>query len=89
MLNNMPVGQVNAHLPKDEFVMRVGVPHRSGSLAFHAFEKDYPVIVSAAAFWLNDKQRFHMPDVTSRNRCDVLEITATTGHEVAKSTASC
>jgi hypothetical protein len=27
--------------------------------------------------------------VTFRNRCDVLEITATTGHEVAKSTVSC
>ena len=27
--------------------------------------------------------------VTFRNRCDVLEITATTGREVAKSTASC
>ena len=27
--------------------------------------------------------------VTFRNRCDVLEITATTGREVAKSTSSC
>jgi hypothetical protein len=25
MRNNMPVGQVNAHLPKNEFVMRVDV----------------------------------------------------------------
>jgi hypothetical protein len=70
MLNNMPAGQVNAHLPKDEFVMRVGVPHRSGSLAFHAFEKEYPVMVSAAAFWLNDKQRFHMPEATDLTESD-------------------
>jgi hypothetical protein len=27
--------------------------------------------------------------VTCRSRCDVLEITATTGREVAKSTSSC
>jgi hypothetical protein len=27
--------------------------------------------------------------VTFRNRCDVLQITATTGREVAKSTSSC
>jgi len=69
MHNNMPVGQVNAHL-SEEFIMRIGVPHRSGSLAYHAFEKDYKVMVSAAAFWLADKQKFHMPEATDLTETD-------------------
>jgi len=56
-MNNMPVGQVNARL-HDDFIMRVGVPHRSGSLATHAFFKQYPVMVSAAAFFDRKKQQF-------------------------------
>lgn len=69
MQTNMPAGQVNAHLSKN-FEMRVGVPHRSGSLAFQAFESDYKVMVSAAAFWLADKQKFHMPEATDLTETD-------------------
>lgn len=50
--------------------MRVGVPNRSGSLAFHAFQQDYPVMVSAAAFWPSDIQRFHMPKATNLTETD-------------------
>lgn len=69
MNNNMPVGQVNATLP-DEFVMRVGVPHSSGRLAFHAFESGYPCMVSSSAFWNRAKQRFHMPEYTDLSETD-------------------
>lgn len=69
-MNNMPVGQVNAHLHENEFVMRVGVPHSGGSLAFHAFEKNYAVMVSAAAFWNREKQKFHMPAATDLSETD-------------------
>jgi hypothetical protein len=69
-MNNMPVGQVNAHLQDDGFVMRVGVPHSSGSLAFHAFEKYYAVMVSAAAFWNRKTHRFQMPAATDLSETD-------------------
>lgn len=69
MTNNMPVGQVNAFLQK-EFIMRVGVPHSGGKLALHAFNKDYPVMVSAAAFWNRQKKRFHMPEFTDLSETD-------------------
>lgn len=69
MHNNMPVGQVNAHLSKN-FVMRVGIPHTSGSLPFHAFDKDYPCMVSSAAFWDSRKQKFHVPEYTDLTETD-------------------
>lgn len=31
--------------------VRVGIPHRGGALAFHAFNRNYPAMVSASAFW--------------------------------------
>jgi len=49
-MSNMPSGQFNAHL-SDELVMRVGLPQRSGKLAFHAFNEGYAALVSANAFW--------------------------------------
>ncbi len=52
----LPMGQVNAQLG-DELMVRVGVPHKSGSLAFHAFNQDYPVMVSASAFWNASRQQ--------------------------------
>lgn len=35
-IGEIPNEQVNAHLP-DELQMRVGIPHRGGQLAIHAF----------------------------------------------------
>lgn len=54
-------GLVNAHLP-DEMVMRVGIPHRSGRLAFHAFQEGYPVMVSSSAFWDGKSGQFKVPE---------------------------
>lgn len=66
----MPVQQLNAFL-NDELVMRVGIPHRGGKLAFHAFNQDYPVMVSANAFWDLDKGCFRIPDATDLSEMDV------------------
>lgn len=46
----MPNLQTNANV-SGEFVMRVGIPHTSGKLAFHAFKEGYAAMVSAGAFW--------------------------------------
>lgn len=54
-------GLRNAHLP-DEMVMRVGIPHRSGRLAFHAFQEGYPAMVSASAFWDAKTREFKVPE---------------------------
>jgi hypothetical protein len=69
IMHNMPVGQVNATLTKD-FIMRVGVPHSGGKLAFHAFDSDYPVMVSGSAFWDRQRQKFRMPEATDLSECD-------------------
>jgi hypothetical protein len=69
MQNNLPVGQLNARLD-EPFVMRVGVPHASGSLVFHAFESDFPCMVSGSAFWDRKNQRFRMPESTDLSECD-------------------
>lgn len=69
MHKNMPVGQVNATL-QDEFVMRIGVPHKSGSLAFHAFDNSYPCMLSASAFWNREKLCFQMPEYTDVSETD-------------------
>lgn len=67
----LPMGLNNApyELP-DTFRMRVGVPHRSGKLAFHAFEREYPVMVSANAFWDREKREFKIPDATDLQMTD-------------------
>ncbi|WP_262389454.1 hypothetical protein [Cupriavidus campinensis] len=65
----MPVGQVNAVLD-DELVMRIGIPHRGGRLAFHAFEQGYPAMVSANAFWNSTKREFVMPAATDLTEMD-------------------
>jgi len=59
-MSSMPSGQFNAHLP-DELVMRVGLPQRSGKLAFHAFNEGYAALVSANAFWNPRSQQFVVP----------------------------
>lgn len=66
----LPVYQLNAVLPEEQ-VMRVGVPHRGGKLAFHAFERSYPVTVSANAFWNPKALCFKKPWATDLDECDV------------------
>lgn len=66
----LPVGMKNAHLP-EEMVMRVGVPHRSGRLAFHAFREGFAVMVSAAAFWDGSKGQFKVPQATDLTELDL------------------
>lgn len=56
----MPACQVNAAL-SDELVMRIGIPHRGGYLASHAFQHEYPAMVSASAFWQGRAGRFVIP----------------------------
>jgi len=68
----MPVGQTNAAFqPAAGLMMRVGVPHRSGRLAFHAFSCEYPVMVSASAFWDRASRSFKVPRATDLEECDV------------------
>lgn len=62
-MSNMPSGQFNAHL-SDELVMRVGLPQRSGKLAFHAFNEGYAALVSANAFWNPRSQQFVVPEAS-------------------------
>ncbi|WP_321935495.1 hypothetical protein [Paraburkholderia sp. J8-2] len=59
----LPENQINAHLG-DEPIMRVGVPQRSGALALNATLKQYPVMVSANAYWDPKKQCFNIPEHT-------------------------
>lgn len=56
----VPYNQVNANLP-DEMQMRVGIPHRGGKLAAHAFNEGYPTMVSANAFFNPKTGRFDVP----------------------------
>lgn len=66
---NMPIGQVNALLD-DTLQMRVGIPHRGGKLAVHAFDQDWPAMVSANAFWNAEKQCFKFPEYTDLSELD-------------------
>lgn len=66
----LPAGQHNAVLDT-ELIMRVGIPHRGGKLAFHAFNEDYPVMVSANAFWDGGKGAFRVPEATDLSEMDV------------------
>lgn len=65
----LPRDQLNAHLA-DEMVMRVGIPHTGGRLAFHAFNEEFPAMVSANAFWRPGSQSFQMPDATNLTEID-------------------
>jgi hypothetical protein len=65
----MPMLQTNAHV-SGEFVMRVGIPHTSGKLAFHAFNNDYAAMVSAGAFWNAKQGKFRIPDATDLTELD-------------------
>lgn len=67
---SLPMRQSNARVESD-LIMRVGIPHTGGKLAFNAFNRDYPVMVSAAAFWNGRKGVFRVPLATDLEECDV------------------
>ncbi|WP_324777644.1 hypothetical protein [Ralstonia pickettii] len=67
--SRMPRDQANAHL-EPGLVTRVGIPHRSGKLAFHAFNEGYPVMVSANAFWDAKSSQFAFPSATDLTELD-------------------
>ena len=69
MINELPVRQKNANLSSN-FVMRVGIPHSGGRLAMHAFNEDFPAMVSASAFWDKTKREFRMPEATNLSELD-------------------
>lgn len=67
---NLPMNQVNAHTENNDLAMRVGVPHKGGKLAFHAFNEGYKVMVSASAFWSADKREFVVPQASDLYETD-------------------
>lgn len=69
-IGGMPINQVNAFLPK-ELTMRVGIPHRGGRLAVHAFNNDFPAMVSANAFFDNKIGAFKIPEYTDLDMLDL------------------
>lgn len=69
-LFGMPVGQLNANLA-DDMTMRIGLPHKGGSLAFHAFNEGYPVMVSASAFWNTATSSFQIPEASNLHELDL------------------
>lgn len=62
-------GQRNARLT-DDLLVRTGIPHRSGKLAFHAFDQGYATMVSAQAFWNAKQRRFAVPQATDLSETD-------------------
>lgn len=67
----MPIEQRNAWLESPrQFLMRVGIPHRGGRLAFHAFREGYAAMVSANAFWDRKTERFSFPSATDLSEVD-------------------
>jgi hypothetical protein len=66
----MPRLVMNAPFEADGFKMRVGIPHRGGSLAFSAFEQGYPAMVSASAFWNARTKSFTIPRYTNLDELD-------------------
>lgn len=65
----MPVQQKNAHVD-DGLIVRVGIPHSGGRLAFHAFNEGYPAMVSASAFWNRKTGQFRIPRATDLTEID-------------------
>jgi hypothetical protein len=49
-------------------IIRVGLPHRGGKLAFHAFHRSYAAMVSANAFW--NGIQFCPPDASDIQELD-------------------
>ncbi|MEW6343010.1 MAG: hypothetical protein AB1704_20305 [Pseudomonadota bacterium] len=69
-VGEVPVNQISAHLP-DAMQMRVGIPHRGGKLAVHAFKSGYPVMVSANAFFNPKTGQFDIPHHSPLQDLDV------------------
>jgi hypothetical protein len=65
----MPVLQRNAHI-EDGLLVRVGIPHSGGKLAFHAFNEGYAGMVSSSAFWNPKTGRFRIPEATDLTEID-------------------
>nr|WP_242431963.1 hypothetical protein [Burkholderia ambifaria] len=68
-VSGMPMLQHNAPIT-DKLIVQVGIPHRAGKLAFHAFNEGYPVMVSANAFWNSTKGQFQFPEATDLTELD-------------------
>jgi hypothetical protein len=51
-------------------MVRIGIPHRGGRLAFHAFNHGYPAMVSASAFWSPKTQTFILPEASDVQELD-------------------
>jgi hypothetical protein len=68
-IGGMPINQANAHTGP-ELVMRVGIPHKGGRLAFHAFEESYAAMVSANAFFDYKTHTFKIPKHTDLEMLD-------------------
>lgn len=67
----LPKGLGNAPYERSrDLVMRVGIPHAGGRLAFHAFSQGYPAMVSAHAFWCRRGARFRIPNATDLHEVD-------------------
>jgi hypothetical protein len=66
----IPMNQVNAIVP-ERMQLRVGIPHRGGKLAAHAFERGYPVMVSANAFFDPRSETFKVPQYSPLQDMDV------------------
>lgn len=60
----LPLANRNASTSTDTLLMRVGIPHRSGRLAFHACQRGYSAMVSAQAFWCRRTAAFRMPEAS-------------------------
>jgi len=67
--SGMPAFQTNAHV-NDGVLVRVGIPHSGGKLAFHAFNEEYAGMVSASAFWNPKTGRFRIPEATDLTEID-------------------
>jgi len=67
----LPSGLVNARVERgDGILMRVGIPHRGGRLAFHAFNQGYLAMVSASVFWCRKAYQFKFPQATDLQELD-------------------
>ncbi|MFT0173381.1 hypothetical protein ACLKMY_31035 [Paraburkholderia mimosarum] len=67
--NRMPMWQLNAHVD-DGLLIRGGIPHSGGKLAFHAFERGFAGMVSASAFWNPKTGCFRIPQATDLTEID-------------------
>jgi len=70
-MQKLLTGQLNARLGNGGITVRTGIPHRGGRLAQHAFEKDYPTMVSAQAFWNPQRGEFVIPHATDLSETDL------------------